>query len=97
MSTTTDATRDALAELIDKKLDGDCGYGIGVYLADAIIAAGLGQVHDVLAEVSSVERPSGATHYESCYRNHAGCLASLLEGLLGEPSSVEVAHTDDKR
>jgi hypothetical protein len=27
---------DKLADLIDKKLDGDCGYGVGQYLADAI-------------------------------------------------------------
>lgn len=30
----------AMANFIDKRLDGDCGYGVGEYLADALIADG---------------------------------------------------------
>jgi hypothetical protein len=33
-----DNTHEALAALIDKKLDGDCGYGVGAYLATAVLA-----------------------------------------------------------
>ena len=32
--------REAMANFIDKRLDGDCGYGVGEHLADALIADG---------------------------------------------------------
>lgn len=36
-SSSNDTDRDALANLIDKKLNGDAGYGVGAFLADAIL------------------------------------------------------------
>ena len=34
---TADELREKVAQTIDKKLDGDCGYGVGTYLADALM------------------------------------------------------------
>lgn len=30
--------REKVAQTIDKELDGDCGYGVGEYLADALMS-----------------------------------------------------------
>lgn len=34
---TADELREKVAQTIDKKLDGDCGYGVGASLADALM------------------------------------------------------------
>ena len=36
----TEEDREALSELIDKKFDGDAGYGVGDWLAEIILEAG---------------------------------------------------------
>lgn len=41
------------------------------------------KVNELLDEVIELSKGhEGATHWESCWKVHAGCLASLIQGLL---------------
>lgn len=40
------------------------------------------EVREILAEVIATHADQIGTHYEGCYRRHAGCLAVLLRDML---------------
>ncbi|UOQ57222.1 hypothetical protein MUN78_16455 [Leucobacter allii] len=45
--------RERMVQLIDKKLDGDCGYGVGEYLSDAILPAFPVLGRDIAGEIDA--------------------------------------------
>ena len=46
-------------------------------------------IRDIIEEVYQHHAGHISTHYESCWKYHAGCLASLLRGILDEEDECD--------